>query len=173
MTGFWARTRTEGLAREGLAREDTSYRAALDYSSDRYGVQLRHMVIGRHFNPEVGFVRRPDIQKTVALFRFSPRPASPRVRKYSWSGTIDHIANGTGQLESRRLEGEFGVEYERGDRLQVSYQDLYELLLRPFQIAPGVRLPTGGYGFRNLSGSYAFRPQGAFSGTVRVERGSL
>ena len=68
---YWARTRTAGLS-----GQDTSYRAHLDYRGDRYGAQLERLVVGDHFNPEVGFVRRDDMRKSFARFRFSPRPWS-------------------------------------------------------------------------------------------------
>src|SRR5262249_40214654 len=48
LNGYWARTRTTGVA-----GGDTSYRAQLDYNADRYGVQLEHLLVGAHFNPEI------------------------------------------------------------------------------------------------------------------------
>ena len=75
---YWARTETEGL--QG---GDISYRTQLDYAGDRYGVQIDRVAIGDNFNPEVGFVRRDDMVRDYAFFRFSPRPKSRRlVRKY-------------------------------------------------------------------------------------------
>ena len=64
---YWARTRTGGLS-----SDDTSYRAQLDYRGDRYGVQLEQLGVGRNFNPEIGFVRRPDTRRTLGEFRFVP-----------------------------------------------------------------------------------------------------
>lgn len=43
-----------------------------------YGFQLERLAIGADFNPEIGFVRRNDIRKSFAQFRFSPRP--PRLK---------------------------------------------------------------------------------------------
>ncbi len=57
----WARTRTEG--RNG---RDQSYRAQLDYTGDRYGVQMERLVVVPDFNPEVGFVRRGDMRRASA-----------------------------------------------------------------------------------------------------------
>jgi hypothetical protein len=68
---YWAQTRTTGLT-----GDDASYRAQLDYSGDRYGVQLERLIVGAHFNPEAGFVRRADMHKSYGQFRFSPRPRS-------------------------------------------------------------------------------------------------
>jgi len=61
---YWARTRTEGVS-----REDTSYRAQLNFPGDRYGVQIERLRVGEQFNPEIGFVRRPDIRRTMDRHR--------------------------------------------------------------------------------------------------------
>ena len=87
---YLARTETPGL--DG---DDSSYRGQLDYSSDRYGVQVERLVVDEHFNPEVGFLRRTDFQRNFASARFSPRPASiASVRKLTWEGSFDYVTNG-------------------------------------------------------------------------------
>ena len=81
---YWAKTETLTLR-----DDDVSYRAQLDYAGDRYGVQLEQLVVGDHFNPEVGFLRRDDFERSFGSFRFSPRPRSvAAIRKLTWEGTI-------------------------------------------------------------------------------------
>jgi hypothetical protein len=166
---YWARSWTEG--REG---RDQSYRGQLDYTGDRYGVQLERLVVDPNFNPEVGFVRRPDMRKSFGLFRFSPRPASiPWVRKFSTTGSLNYIENGAGRLETRNVYGEFAIELQNSDRFSVAYTDTYEFLPRPFPIAPPIVLPAGGYTYDSAEVTYLFGQQRALSGTVGVESGSF
>ena len=78
----------------------------------RFGVAFEldleaHLVVGDAFNPGVGYVRRGDMHRNFVEGRFSPRPRSDRVRKYSWTGSIDYIENGVGQMETRAHNGEF------------------------------------------------------------------
>lgn len=47
--------------------DEISYRAQLDYNSDRYGVQVERLVVGGDFNPEVGFLRRDDFDRRFGL----------------------------------------------------------------------------------------------------------
>ena len=56
-----------------VSDHNLSYRAQMDYAGDRYGAQLERLTLDTNFNPEVGFVRRPDMRKSFALARFSPR----------------------------------------------------------------------------------------------------
>ena len=166
---YWARTRTDGLT-----TDDDSYRAQLNYTGDRYGVQVDHLAVGAGFNPEVGFARRRDMRKNYGFFRFSPRTtSSARVRKYSWTGSFNHIENGAGRLETRIWNGDFEVQFNNSDRFFVAYDANYEFLPQPFPIAQGVTLPVGGYDFAAARVGYDFGSQRNLSGELSAEHGSF
>ena len=168
VNAYWARTATAGLG------DDLSYRGQLDYAGDRYGVQVERLVVGRGFNPEIGFLRRDDFERSLAAFRFSPRPQSIRaIRKLSWDGRIDHIADRAGQLETREQFGHFGIEFENSDLFDVSFTRSYEFLERPFEIAPDVVLPVAGYDFQQVDVMFTFGQQRPFSGALAAARGSF
>ena len=166
---YWARTQTSELA-----GGEVSYRGQLDYGGDRYGVQLEHLLVGDNFNPEVGFVRRDDMRKSYAEFRFSPRPAQPSiVRKYTWTGAGTYIEDTAGRVETREASGEFEIELQSSDRMTVGYTGVYEFLPRPFRIAPGVVLPIGGYDFGVLRTSLNFGQHRRLYGGLTAEHGTF
>ena len=166
---YWAKTTTPGLR-----VDDLSYRGQLDYSGDLHGVQLEHLVVGDHFNPEVGFLRRDDFERTFGSYRFSPRPQGIAiVRKFSWEGSVDYITNRAGMLETRENQGRFGIEFENSDQFNVTYTRSYEFLEQPFRIAPGVTIPVGGYGFQDVQTGFTFGQQRRLSGQVSVQHGSF
>jgi len=166
---FWARTRTSGLS-----GDDSSYRTQVSYTGDRYGVELDRLAIGDNFNPEIGYVQRGDMRRDFAQFRFSPRPKSFRsIRKFSWTGSLEYIENGAGRLETRNQEGQFGLEFQNGDRSDVSFSDVHEYLAKPFKIATGVVIPVGAYDFRSVRGSFTFGQQRALSGSASLETGTF
>lgn len=105
----------------GFGENPNSYRVQLDYNADRYGLVLESMMIGRDFNPEVGYVRRTDIRRSMAQVRFSPRPrSSTLVRRYQYSASVDHFTRlSDGQLDTSVVEGTFGVEFQSSDVLTV------------------------------------------------------
>ena len=141
-------------------RDEVSYRGQLDYTGDRYGVQLEGLVVGTDFNPEVGFLRRSDFERSFGSFRFSPRPQSiAAIRKFSWEGQFDYITDRDGVLETREVQGRFRIEFESSDNVNGTYTRSYELLKQPFPIAPGVTIPMGGYGFQDVRVSLALGQQ--------------
>jgi hypothetical protein len=165
----WARTRTTGLA-----GDDASYRASFGYVADRYGVELERLAVGANFNPEVGFVRRSDVRRTAGNLRFSPRPRSSRVvRKYSWTASLDYSENGAGRLETRDVDGQFGIEFQNSDRFTATLGGAYELLLRPFRIAPGIFVPVGGYDTERVRLQFTLGTQRRMSGNFFGEHGSF
>jgi hypothetical protein len=166
---YWAKTETGGLR----GRND-SYRAALDYSGDRYQLQAERLGIGDNFNPEVGFVRRDNMVRDYGRFRFSPRPARKQaIRKYVYEGAIEYIENGTGRLETRHATGEFALEFQSADRLSVLYTDFFEYLPAPFRVGGNVTLPVGGYDFETLRLGYNISQQRTLSANLSVEYGTF
>jgi hypothetical protein len=167
---YFAKTQTPGVS-----GRDHSYRAHVNYNGDRYGLQYERLIVGDNFNPEVGFLRRDNFARQFAQFRFSPRPRrSRRVRKYSYSGTYDYIAGDTtGRLETREASADFGIQFQNGDGFNLGTGRYYEYLLRPFDIASGVRLPVGGYGFGDVGVAWTRSSQHKLAGTVSVTRGTF
>jgi hypothetical protein len=170
INSYWAQTDTDGVS----ARDNASYRGQLDYSGDRYTVQVERLKIGDHFNPEMGFVRRDDMRRDYARFKFSPRPRNrSAIRKYVYDSAIEYIENGAGQLESRERAAEFALEFQSGDRLSVNYTNSFEFLTRPFAIGPLV-LPTGGtYQFDTFRAGYSIGQQRRAAANLTVEVGTF
>ena len=138
------------------------------------GVEVERLVVGAGFNPEVGFLRRDDFERTFGSVRFSPRPRSiAAIRKFSWSAQIEYITDRAGVLETREAEGRFGIELENGDTYDLSYTRTYEFLEQPFPIAPGVTIPVGGYSFQDVRTSYSFGSQRRLAGRLSAQHGSF
>ena len=65
------------------------------------------------------------------------------------------------------------TEFQNSDQFSVDVNDYYELLVRPFTVAPGVIIPIGGYGFTDSTVSYGFGQQRRASGTVSFQAGEF
>jgi uncharacterized protein DUF5916/cellulose/xylan binding protein with CBM9 domain len=167
---YWAATDTDGLS----GRATDSYRGQLDYSADRYTLQLERVKIGDNFNPEIGFLRRDDMVRDYARFKFSPRPGRPSmIRKYVYDASIEYIENGAGRLESRERAAEFALEFQSADRLTVNYTNSFEYLPRPLRIGEVV-LPAGGtYQFDTVRLGYSIGQQRKIAANLTAEYGTF
>jgi hypothetical protein len=169
VNSYYARTATPGTA-----GDPASYRGQLRYNADRYAFEIDRTKVGKAFNPEIGFVRRPDVTRTYSLGRFSPRPKGlPGVRKLGMEVSYERFVDGQGTLESRLVQPGFRLELESSDLVNINYNASYEFLDAPFRIASGVILPIGAYRFNDLLASYVIGPQRRMSGTLSVGRGDF
>ena len=168
--GYWAQTRTPDKV-----GDDQSYQVAFNYAADLYGLQVDHLLVGDHFNPEVGFKRRDDgFRRTYTLARYSPRPASIRaVRQFFWEGSLDYIENPAGLVESRIWLGGFATELENSDRVSIDMEERYDYVPAEFKAARVVPIPAGTYQYRSLFLSYSLGQQRRLSGIVSLWRGGF
>ena len=176
--GFYENVRLNGyLARSESPEyrdDDLSYQTRIAYSGDRWGVTLDRLAVGKHFNPEMGFVRRNDFRRNYGLFRWTPRPqALENVRRFLFEGSLDYTLDGAGSLETRTQQALFATEFENGDRVFVGATDNYEYLKAPFPIGPDVEIPVGAYSFLNKRAVYVFASQRLVSGGISVDRGGF
>jgi hypothetical protein len=165
---YLAGTRTEG--RRG---DDLSYRGQFDYNGDKYGLQLDRLVVQPNFLPEIGFLRRTDFRRNFAQARYSPRPAGvPHVRKFTTQASLNYLTNTRNRLDTREMTGIFQTEFINTDIVGISYVDTFDRLPAPFEVATGIRIPSGGYDFHTLQLSYTGGQQRKISGALVYETGT-
>jgi len=170
VSGFAAKTDTFGL--QG---DDLSYMGNFEYNGDRYGFRSGYLTVENNFNPEIGFKRRNNFRQYEGGARFSPRIASSEsIRRFVletntesyWSATTDN-------LETRRHELSFTTEFEEGDSIDIAAIDQFEMITRPFNIAPNVTLLPGEYNFTSYELAYGIGTQRRFSGQVSLRFGEF
>ncbi|MBM4193978.1 MAG: carbohydrate binding family 9 domain-containing protein [Gemmatimonadetes bacterium] len=166
--GYWAQTSTTGIT-----GDNQSYQGRVDYSADKYGARAEFLSVGKNFDPQVGFRRRGDFDRSFAELRFSPRPRNmPNVRKFTFTGSGEYFENGTGVVESRVYEGNFSTEFASSDMFTVQASNNYEFLTAAFTPSgSSAPIATGGYTFSDAQVSYTFGAQRRASGSVRVHLG--
>lgn len=167
--GYYAKSKTDGLA-----GKDESYRARVGYRGEVWSVSADQVLVGKGFNPEVGFLRRTNFRESNLFGRFSPRvPSMPEVRRINFAGALGNIDNEEfGFKESGTRLGRVEVEFENSDWLTIIYTDVFERLAEDTNIS-GAIMPSGRYSFSDVGVSYAFGPHRRASGNVSVTAGSF
>ncbi len=123
--------------------------ADLDLQNDRYGLKLNRTVVGKDFNPALGFARRRDMDQWSAWGGFQPRFESSRwARRFSvWGGGGSTHGTG-GELQSRNVDGNASLAFESGESVYFRLNQRFERLHEPVAISGRV-LPAGDYDFRS------------------------
>jgi hypothetical protein len=167
---YWAQTKTP--ARND---DDVSYRGQIDYDGDRYGFQTERLVVGRDFEPQVGFMRREDFNKMRGMFRFSPRPRNRfrAVRQFTYQTSIEYFTDNDDEFESRERRLEFTAEFQSSEQLEMNLVEFRERLVAPFEIADNVTIPAGMYQYANLEANFRVGQQRRASGTWVLEAGKF
>ncbi len=165
---YWAQTHTTGVS-----GDDQSYQGRGDYSMDRYGAKAEFLSVGRNFDPQVGFRRRSDFNRSFGELRFSPRPASQAtVRKFTGTLSGEYVENGAGFVDTRVWRGHFGTEFASSDVFNIDVTRDYEFLRQPFTPSGSpAAIAPGGYTFSDVAISYDFGAQRRASGTIKLQGG--
>jgi len=127
------------------AGPDHAFGFKLDYPNDLWDVALNWKQIGEDFEPALGFVPRNGIRKANAGITFSPRPGRWGVRQFFFRARPEQISDLENSVQNWRVSASPAIVFESGDFVQLNFIPQYERLTEPFEIHPGVVLPSGSY----------------------------
>ena len=160
--GYYAATQ------QGNQSVQHSWRLDLGYTGDWWGWVAEHIEIGPNFNPGVGFVLRHNIARSHGLFRLSPRPPIPGLRKIDIFTQFEYItAQDSRDLRDRRFELTFRPQMDSGDNGRFEVQRQFQRLDEPFELTPGVIVPEGDYSDWVFTGSLRSSRNRLISGGIR------
>jgi hypothetical protein len=151
---FAAQTETSGPG-----GDDTAYRAALQYSGDRFGFSADHMVIGPETNVELGFVTRTDIRRTSANGRITFRPGRYGLRRIELFMVGGYVTRLTGEIQDRNLGQFTETELESGEIIDLFLFRGFTRLDEAFDMSDRVTVPVGDYSLRDLGFMFNSSPK--------------
>ena len=138
------------------------------WNSDFFFANVDHLIIQRNFNPEIGFIPRPNIEKTNFEFTIKPRPRSDVIKQLVIRAIEDYIVNSeSGLVETKRSVVSFRMGFESNDCIVVNLQKTFERLFEEFRIRPEIGIPPDDYRVRRLLIQYYGAPGRPFSGPKR------
>jgi hypothetical protein len=145
VSGFAARTQTPGL--DG---RDYAYSTAFDFRNRQYETTVSYAEVGDDFNPEVGFLERPDgYRQTSLVFRRrirTPALAKLGLREFEPHASYESYWGFDGFQETATLHIDGRWDFENGNSLTSAALNVqYEGLREPFEVYPGVVVPEGQY----------------------------
>lgn len=148
---FWMGSATPGV-RSGAG----SSRLESIFENELYRFITVYEDVGAKFNPEVGFIERNAIHQYFGQFAYKPRPKFvPHVQQMEFETQIEYYTDRAGKLATRQTELSWDTQFKNSsDFFFRPIEDVTDVLTEPFQIRPGIVIPTGTYHFNRPRVSY-------------------
>ena len=130
------------------------YGLRLDYPNDLWDVATSYNYYGDGLDPGLGFILRPGVKTWTGRASYMPRPGKDTwvgkyVRQFFLMGFADIYWDLAGRLETRMLSFSPEIQLESGDKIEGSINSNYDVLPYDFEVADGVVIPLGPYGYTN------------------------
>lgn len=167
--GVWAlATGREDLGGEG----DAAYGATLALPNDTVGVELSWKRIGREFDPSLGFVPRAGVHRYRGAVGYTHRPPVDGLRTVGTSLEPSLTTGLDGDWETFSVHwSALSVELESGDGAGVHFAYEGDRPEEGFEVAPGVGIAPGDYGWFRWHPVLHTAPRRVLSGALQVDVG--
>ncbi len=132
---------------EGEDGDRSAVGVTFDYPNDKWDIYASYKRIGSEFNPSLGFVPRRGVKMYALSVDYMPRPKNIKfIRQFYFESFYSLITDISNHWESYTVfTAPIHFRMESGDRFEFNLKPAGEYLKEPFEIAPGVVIPAGGY----------------------------
>lgn len=142
---------------------NTGFRGSLDYRE-----------VQANFNPALGFVNRNHVRQIMADVGYTHRRANSRFRKLFTGVDLLQYEDLDGNLQTRTVSVQLlDFENRTSDRVKPRYISHREVLTDPFEISPGIVIPSGAYSFDEYGLELATGNQRLLAGSFSVFDGNF
>jgi hypothetical protein len=148
LLGAWSAT-TQGDVGPG---SKVGWGFKVDYPNDLWDCAASLNRYGDALDPLLGFLPRPGVRRTAAGCDYQPRPSKDGpfrwIRQEFFENQYVRYTDSRGIVESwEYFMAPVNLRFESGDRFEFNWNPHGETLVAPFEVAPGVVIPPGSYGF--------------------------
>ncbi len=141
LESFYVQSKDPGLEQDNWSAKPLG----ISWDTDFLLARAEHLIIGRNFNADMGFIPRKDMKQSVLEFQINPRPASEWIRQLGLGGKLNYITNQEDVLETREQSLRFSLAFESGDNINFNYTNVFEFLESGFLLRGRLPVPPGSY----------------------------
>ena len=138
-------------------------------------VAAGYNAIQTNFNPEVGFVRRPNVTEYTGEFSWNPFiRRSATIRNLIFGTNFNYFENGsTEKVETRTQSVTLGVLFQSNGSITFGIEETFDRLLDEFRVRPDIPIPAGDYKYRRYSVSARSDASSKIGGQGSVDWGDF
>jgi hypothetical protein len=154
--------------------DEYGFSGRANYATATWNNTARVVRVGESFNPEVGFLNRPDGYTfyELASMRMYRNPHIPWLKQWNPHTNYRAYYSPDGYYESGQIHVDLTeVEFASGGRFGPEFNFYHEGLREPFAIASNVQLPPGSYDYASVGLDLATNPSAPLSLVMRGDFG--
>ena len=152
------------------------YRFMVDYPNDKADLVVRFDRVEEAFNPALGFVQQRGIHRLAGNTSITPRPTrARRIRRYEFNLLSYDVVWGIGGALDNASFGvkPFGLQFQSGDRFEITMRRRYDAPTDPFPLFSGVIVPSGAYWWNRVEMQYTMAEARATRLTLNASSGAF
>ena len=140
LDGFYARTFTGGPG-----GDDVTYRLAMDYTGDEWGLFANHVSVGPDAEVASGFVAREDIRRTDVFGRHRWRTDALGLRYFDLWMSGSYTSTMGGRQQDYAYGPFISPQWESGENLTLFVNRSETVLDEIFELTDSANIPVGRY----------------------------
>jgi hypothetical protein len=153
----------------GRSGKNLAKRLQTGWRDEEFEASAEYNEVEPDFNPEVGFIRRRDMEQYAGEATWQPMlERSAVIRNFVIGSRFDYFeGSGSGTLETRSSETTLGVLFESNASMNFIVNHTFDRLDSPLRIPAGnprVTLDAGDYEFSNFTGNFSTNQRRRISG---------
>ena len=130
------------------------------WKDEELTINAEYTSVQPNFNPDVGFVRRQNMEQYSGEFAWMPQLISnDTIRSMEFGTSVDYYeGSGSGQLETRTQVGSVGITLDSGTSSTLTFEQTFDRLISPLRIPAGnphVAIPAGDYDYLSQSARFS------------------
>ena len=159
ITGLFSKSQAPGNGSDNVATA-----GGVTWQSDLVDAALTWLTVDKNFRDDLGHVPRKNQRRFLPRLAFQPRPENNRwFRQLVFRYQGEYVNTQANILETRINHYTFEMRFKSGAIGAVAPHTRYERLFVPFEIRPGIVIPTGVYSWFFNNVRYRSNPALRFS----------
>ena len=158
----------------GKSGQNQARRFRTRWADDELIVGAEYNAVQANFNPEVGFIRREDIDHYAGEFTWRPQlRGNDAIRNVSMGTNVAYYARAsTGKVETRTQEMSLGMQFEDGASINFGVTQTFDRLVESDRIR-GISVAAGDYKYLDYSASFRTDQSEKISGSGSIDWGEF
>jgi hypothetical protein len=167
--------RSHSSSIDGALGRDTARRFQAGWRDDEVTISAEYNEVEPYFNPEVGFVRRRDMEQYSGDFGWRPLLRnSDLIRNLTFASNIDYYGgSGSGKVETRSQDLTLGMTFENNGSVNFIVNRTFDRLEEPFRIRPALSIPAGDHTYVSYTGNFNTGQARRIAGTGSINWGDF